>query len=158
VVERAITKAKDASLQFNAMCVAALKRAYPQRLNSREIPPDTTTLNRTPAVPAPKGNPLLTEENFDGPAVNWLEKAASEIASRFSRRVSARDYIPPESLPEELTPRTFQGAAQTQQCRIEDIQMSGFNLLNGSGIQFNQLSQFLLCEITSKPSSTNTGS
>ncbi len=41
----AIANAKDAfaaSLRFNAKCVAALKRAYVERLNKREIPPDTT--------------------------------------------------------------------------------------------------------------------
>ena len=44
-VDSAIAKAKEAftsTLQFNAKCVAALKRAYVERLNKREIPPDTT--------------------------------------------------------------------------------------------------------------------
>ena len=40
-----MSKAKETfvkGLQFNAKVVAALKRAYVERLNSREIPPDTT--------------------------------------------------------------------------------------------------------------------
>jgi hypothetical protein len=99
-VERAIEKAKDAftaSLQFNAKCVAALKRAYVDRLNKREIPPDTTFKKyfeqnaggvlpgRVEAVASlfnalvltldASGKPLLSEECFDAAAVDWLEKA-----------------------------------------------------------------------------------
>jgi hypothetical protein len=99
-VDSAIAKAKEAftsSLQFNAKCVAALKRAYVERLNKREIPPDTTfkkyfeqnaggTLpGRVEALAAlfnalvltldANGKPLLSEEHFDAAAVDWLEKA-----------------------------------------------------------------------------------
>jgi hypothetical protein len=106
VVEKAITKAKDAfssSLHFNAKCVAALKRAYTARLNARDIPPDTTfkkyfEQNAGGVLPGrvealavlfnalvltldAKGNPLLTEENFDGAAVDWLEKANAIVSA-----------------------------------------------------------------------------
>jgi hypothetical protein len=99
-VDLAIAKARDAftaSLQFNAKCVAALKRAYVARLNQREIPPDTTfkkyfeqnaggTLpGRVEALAAlfnalvltfdANGKPLLSEECFDAAAVDWLEKS-----------------------------------------------------------------------------------
>ena len=99
-VELAVNKAKDAftaSLQFNAKVVAALKRAYVERLNAREIPPDTTfkkyfEQNAGGALPGRvealaalfnslcltldrNGKPLLTEECFDNAAVDWLEKA-----------------------------------------------------------------------------------
>ena len=98
--DKAIEKARDAfsaALQFNAKCVAALKRAYVDRLNKREIPPDTTFKKyfeqnaggslpgRVEAVSAlfnalvltldASGKPLLSEEHFDGAAVDWLEKA-----------------------------------------------------------------------------------
>ncbi len=103
-VELAITKARDAftaSLQFNAKCVAALKRAYVERLNKREIPPDTTfkkyfEQNADGNLPGrvealatlfnglvltldANGKPLLTEECFDAAAVDWLEKANAII-------------------------------------------------------------------------------
>jgi hypothetical protein len=99
-VDLAITKARDAfttSLQFNAKCVAALKRAYVERLNKREIPPDTTfkkyfEQNAGGSLPGrvealatlfnalvltldANGKPLLSEEHFDAAAVDWLEKA-----------------------------------------------------------------------------------
>lgn len=99
-VELAVTKAKDAftsSLQFNAKVVAALKRAYVVKLNSREIAPDTTFKKyfeqnsggslpgRVEALAAlfnslvltidANGKPLLSEECFDAAAVDWLEKA-----------------------------------------------------------------------------------
>ena len=98
--DKAIEKARDAfsaALQFNAKCVAALKRAYVDRLNKREIPPDTTfkkyfEQNAGGALPGrveavaglfnalvltldASGKPLLSEEHFDGAAVDWLEKA-----------------------------------------------------------------------------------
>jgi hypothetical protein len=99
-VDSAIAKAKEAftsSLQFNAKCVAALKRAYVERLNKREIPPDTTFKKyfeqnaggnlpgRVEALAAlfnalvltfdANGKPMLSEEHFDSAAVDWLEKA-----------------------------------------------------------------------------------
>jgi hypothetical protein len=103
-VDQAIAKAKDAfttSLQFNAKCVAALKRAYVDRLNKREIPPDTTFKKyfeqnaggslpgRVEALAAlfnalvltvdANGKPLLSEEHFDAAAVDWLEKSNAII-------------------------------------------------------------------------------
>jgi hypothetical protein len=103
-VDSAIAKAKEAftsSLQFNAKCVAALKRAYVERLNKREIPPDTTFKKyfeqnaggnlpgRVEALAAlfnalvltldANGKPMLSEEHFDSAAVDWLEKANAII-------------------------------------------------------------------------------
>ena len=103
-VDHAVSKAKDAfvkGLQFNAKVVAALKRAYVERLNSREIPPDTTfkkyfEQNAGGSLPGrvealatlfnslvltldANGKPLLTEECFDHAAVDWLEKANAII-------------------------------------------------------------------------------
>jgi len=103
-VDHAVNKAKDAfvrGLQFNAKVVAALKRAYVEKLNAREIPPDTTFKKyfeqnaggdlpgRLEALAAlfnslvltldAKGNPLLKEECFDAAAVDWLEKANAII-------------------------------------------------------------------------------
>ena len=99
-LSRPIAKAKDAltaSLQFNAKCVAALKRAYVERLNKREFPPDTTFKKyfeqnaggslpgRVEALAAlfdalvltvdANGKPLLSEECLDAAAVDWREKA-----------------------------------------------------------------------------------
>jgi len=99
-VDLAIEKARDAftaSLQFNAKVVAALKRLYVERLNKREIPPDTTfkkyfEQNAGGSLPGrvesiatlfnslvltmdANGKPLLSEEHFDPAAVDWLEKA-----------------------------------------------------------------------------------
>ena len=99
-VDLAVNKAKDAftaSLQFNAKVVAALKRAYVERLNKREIPPDTTfkkyfEQNAGGSLPGrvealatlfnslvltldANGKPLLSEECFDAAAVDWLEKS-----------------------------------------------------------------------------------
>ena len=99
-VDLAIEKARDAftaSLQFNAKVVAALKRLYVERLNKREIPPDTTfkkyfEQNAGGSLPGrveaiatlfnslvltldANGKPLLSEEHFDAAAVDWLEKA-----------------------------------------------------------------------------------
>ncbi len=98
--DHAVTKAKDAfaaSLQFSAKVVAALKRAYVKNLNEKLIPGDTTfkkyfEQNAGGAVPGrvlalaelfnalvltldANGKPLLTEENFDNAAVDWLERA-----------------------------------------------------------------------------------
>jgi len=102
--DAAMSKAKETfvkGLQFNAKVVAALKRAYVERLNSREIPPDTTFKKyfeqnaggvlpgRIEALAAlfnslcltldKNGKPLLTEECFDNAAVDWLEKANAII-------------------------------------------------------------------------------
>jgi hypothetical protein len=102
--DAAMTKAKETfvkSLQFHAKVVAALKRAYVEKLNGREIPPDTTfkkyfeqnaggTLpGRVEALAAlfnslcltidANGKPLLSEECFDNAAVDWLEKANAII-------------------------------------------------------------------------------
>jgi hypothetical protein len=99
-VDQAVAKARDvftSSLQFHAKCVAALKRAYVDRLNKREIPPDTTFktyFEQNAGGPLPgrveslaslfnalvltldaNGKPLLSEECFDAAAVDWLEKA-----------------------------------------------------------------------------------
>ena len=93
-VDEAITKAKDAftsTLQFNGKVVAALKRAYVDRLNKREIPPDTTfkkyfeqmsggslpgrvealasLFNALVLTLDANGKPLLSEECFDAAAV-----------------------------------------------------------------------------------------
>src|ERR1043166_1543741 len=98
--DKDIEKARDAfsaALQFNAKCVAALKRAYVERLNKREIPPDTTfkkyfeqnaggalpgrveavagLFNALVLTPDASGKPLFSEEHFDGAAGDWLEKA-----------------------------------------------------------------------------------
>jgi hypothetical protein len=103
-VDHAIAKAKEvftSSLQFNAKCVAALKRAYVERLNKREIPPDTTfkkyfEQNAGGSLPGrveslaalfnalaltldANGKPMLSEEHFDAAAVDWLEKANAII-------------------------------------------------------------------------------
>ncbi|PWU21756.1 MAG: hypothetical protein C5B50_00960 [Verrucomicrobia bacterium] len=105
-VNAAVEKAKDAfsaSLQFSAKCVAALKRAYVDRLNKKEIPPDTTfkkyfEQNASGTLPGRvealaslfnalvltvdvNGKPLLSEEFFDAAAVDWLEKANAIIKS-----------------------------------------------------------------------------
>ncbi len=103
-VDAAITKAKTAltdSMQFFAKVVAAMKRAYVERLNKREIPPDTTfkkyfEQNAGGALPGrvlalaelfnalvltldANGKPLLSEECFDAAAVDWLEKSNAII-------------------------------------------------------------------------------
>ncbi len=99
-VDHAVAKARDAftaSLQFSAKVVAALKRAYVKNLNEKLIPGDTTfkkyfEQNAGGSLPGrvlalaelfnclvltldANGKPLLTEENFDNAAVDWLEKA-----------------------------------------------------------------------------------
>lgn len=99
-IDTAITKAKEAftsTLHFHGKCVAALKRLYVERLNAREIPPDTTfkkffEQNAGGSLPGrvealaslfnalvltldKNGKPLLSEENFDAAAIDWLEKA-----------------------------------------------------------------------------------
>ena len=103
-LDKAMAKAKDAfvgKLQFNAKVVAALKRAYVERLNSKEIPPDTTfkvyfeqnaggtcpgrvlalaeLFNSLCLTVDANGKPLLTEGCFDAAAVDWLEKANAII-------------------------------------------------------------------------------
>jgi hypothetical protein len=99
-VDVAITKAKDAfkkNLKLNAKVVAALKRAHAEKRDKREIPGDWTFKDyfknvadgdlpgRVEAMAAlfnslvltfdAKGRPLLSEENFDAAADDWLEKA-----------------------------------------------------------------------------------
>ncbi len=103
---KAVDKAKakfTEKLQFYAKVVAALKRAYTKSLNAREIPPDTSfkkyfEQNAGGALPGrveslasvfnslvltldANGKPLLTEENFDLAAVDWLEKASAIVSA-----------------------------------------------------------------------------
>lgn len=113
-VDEAVTKAKTVftqSLQFHAKCVAALKRAYVDRLNKREIPPDTTFkayFEQNAGGPLPgrvealaslfnalvltvdaNGKPLLSEENFDAAAVDWLEKANAIVKTAMKEKGDA---------------------------------------------------------------------
>jgi len=113
-VDQAVTKAKDvftSSLQFHAKCVAALKRAYVDRLNKREIPPDTTFkayFEQNAGGPLPgrvealaslfnalvltldaNGKPLLSEECFDAAAVDWLEKANAIVKTAMKEKGDA---------------------------------------------------------------------
>ncbi|HVM50967.1 MAG TPA: hypothetical protein VMU04_23265 [Candidatus Acidoferrum sp.] len=99
-LDTALSTAKETfvtSLQFNAKVVAALRRTYTERLNARDIPPDTKfpeyfeqnaggkLPGRVEALAAlfnslcqtfdANGKPLLSEECFDNAAVDWLEKS-----------------------------------------------------------------------------------
>jgi hypothetical protein len=103
-MDTAVNSAKETfvkSLQFNAKVVAALRRTYTERLNSRDIPPDTKfpeyfeqnaggkLPGRVEALAAlfnslcqtfdANGKPLLSEECFDNAAVDWLEKSNAII-------------------------------------------------------------------------------
>jgi hypothetical protein len=113
-VDEAITKAKDAftsTLQFNGKVVAALKRAYVDRLNKRDIPPDTTFKkyfeqnaggnlpSRVESLAAlfnalvltldANGKPLLSEECYDNAAVDWLEKSNAIVKDAMKRHGDA---------------------------------------------------------------------
>ncbi|MGN6556337.1 MAG: hypothetical protein ACTHLW_21710 [Verrucomicrobiota bacterium] len=101
-VEKAKTKFTE-KLQFYAKVVAALKRSYTKALNARQVPPDTSfkkyfEQNAGGALPGrvealasvfnslvltldSNGKPLLSEENFDLAAVDWLEKANAIVAA-----------------------------------------------------------------------------
>ncbi|MGN6643389.1 MAG: hypothetical protein ACTHKU_10375 [Verrucomicrobiota bacterium] len=101
-VEKAKTKFTE-KLQFYAKVVAALKRSYTTALNARQVPPDTSfkkyfEQNAGGALPGrvealasvfnslvltldSNGKPLLSEENFDLAAVDWLEKANAFVAA-----------------------------------------------------------------------------
>jgi hypothetical protein len=99
-VDQAIEKAKEAfakNLKFNSKVVAALKRLHAEKRDAKEIPGDWTFKDyfknvaggelpgRVEALAAlfnslvltvdASGKPLLSEENFDAAADDWLEKA-----------------------------------------------------------------------------------
>src|ERR1700739_4159765 len=96
-IGKAVETAKDKFtevLQFSAKVVAAMKRYYTAQINERAIPADTafkkyfeqnaggSCPGRVEALAAlfnslcltfgQDGKPLLTEEIFDGAAVDWL--------------------------------------------------------------------------------------
>jgi hypothetical protein len=101
-VDKARTKFTE-KLQFFAKVVSALKSRYTTRLNARDIPDGTTfkkyfEQNAGGALPGrvealasvfsslvltldKSGKPLLSEENFDLAAVDWLEKANAIVSA-----------------------------------------------------------------------------
>jgi hypothetical protein len=104
VVSGAIIKAQEAftkNIAFYAKVVAALKRAYAEKRDARDLPGDWTFKDYFKSVssgdlPArvesmavlfnslcltrdAQGKPLLSEEHFDAAASDWLEKSCPVI-------------------------------------------------------------------------------
>jgi hypothetical protein len=99
-MDKAIKTANDRfkkNLKFSAKVVAAMKRLYTSKVNSRDIPADTSfkeyfKQNAGGTVPARiealaalfnslVETNLLKESNYDAAAVDWLEKANAIIAA-----------------------------------------------------------------------------